>query len=91
LPIRRKLDVGDLAGYHHFLAIVLLRVREELGDFQKTGCVRKQRYQAEGEKGEKKNQDACDSVMLKRWLDVRRSGHDVDVLYLTQARRGKKF
>jgi hypothetical protein len=65
------------------LAIVLLRVCEKFGDFQKTECVRKQRYQAEGEKGEKKKQDACDSVMLTRWLDVRRSGHDVDVLYLT--------
>jgi hypothetical protein len=48
----------------------LLRVCEEFGDFQKTDCVRKQRCQAEGEKEEKKNQEACDSVKLKPWLDV---------------------
>jgi hypothetical protein len=36
LPVRRKLDVGDLAGYHDFLVIVLLGMGEELGDLQKT-------------------------------------------------------
>ena len=52
LPIRRELDVGDLAAYHHFLAVVLLGMGEELGDLQKTGCVNKQRYRDEGEHGE---------------------------------------
>jgi len=36
LPVCRKLDVGDLAGDHHFLAVVLLRVGEELGNFEKS-------------------------------------------------------
>ncbi len=49
LPIRRELDVGDLAAYHHFLAVVLLGMGEELGDLQKTGCVNRQRYRDEGE------------------------------------------
>ena len=49
LPI---LDVGDLAGYHHFLAVVLLGMGEELGDLQKTGCVNQPRYRDEGEQGE---------------------------------------
>src|SRR4029077_7462804 len=49
LPIGGELDVGDLAGYHHFLAIVLFGMGEELGDFQKAGCVNKQWYSAEGE------------------------------------------
>ena len=49
LPIRRELDVGDLAGYHHFLAVVLLGMGEEFGDLQQTGCVGKQRYKAEAE------------------------------------------
>ena len=32
LPIRRELDVGDLAGYDHFLVVVLLRMGEKLSD-----------------------------------------------------------
>jgi len=36
LPIRRELDVGDLAGNHHLLAVVLLGMGEEFGDLQKT-------------------------------------------------------
>jgi len=36
LPVRRKLDIGDLAGYHDFLAVILLGMGEELGDLQKT-------------------------------------------------------
>ena len=36
LPIRRELDVGDLAGHCHFLAVVLFGMGEEFGDFQKT-------------------------------------------------------
>lgn len=48
-PIRRELDVGNLTGDHHFLAVILLGMGEEFGDFQKTGCVNTQRYRAEGE------------------------------------------
>jgi len=50
LPVRRELDVGDLACDDHFLAVVLLRVREELGDFQEPGCVRGDREHDENEK-----------------------------------------
>ena len=49
MPIGRELDVGDLAGYHHFLAVVLLGMGEELGDLQKTGSVDKPWYRNEGE------------------------------------------
>ena len=41
LPIGRELDVGDLAGDHHFLAVVLLGMGKQFGDLQKTGCVSK--------------------------------------------------
>jgi hypothetical protein len=51
-PIRRELDVGDLAGDHHFLAVVLLGMGEEFGDLQKTGCVDIPRYSHEGDEGE---------------------------------------
>jgi len=37
LAIRRELDVGDLAGDHDFLAVVLFWMCEQLSDFQKTG------------------------------------------------------
>ena len=48
-PIRRELDVGDLAGDHHFLAVVLLRMGEEFGDLQKTRCVNTPWCRGEGE------------------------------------------
>jgi hypothetical protein len=83
LPIGGELDVGDLAGYHHFLAVVLLGMGEEFSDLQETRCVGKPWYRDEGEQGEYKNQEARGSIMLKRWLDAGQSGHDVDVLYLT--------
>jgi hypothetical protein len=51
-PIRRELDVGDLAGDHHLLAVVLLGMGEEFGDLQKTGCVDIPRYSHEGDEGE---------------------------------------
>ncbi len=38
-PIRRELDIGDLAGDHHFLAVILLGMGEEFGDLQKTAGV----------------------------------------------------
>ena len=38
LPIGGELDVGDLAAHDHFLAVVLLGMGEEFGDFQKSGC-----------------------------------------------------
>jgi hypothetical protein len=38
-PIRRELDIGDLAGDHHFLAVILLGMGEEFGDLQKTTCM----------------------------------------------------
>lgn len=64
LPIRRELDVGDLAGYHHFLAVVLLGMGEELGDLEKTGCVDKQRQRDEGEEEEKRTQeDGCTGLL----------------------------
>jgi hypothetical protein len=33
------LDIGDLAGDHHFLAVILLGMGEEFGDLQKTTCM----------------------------------------------------
>jgi len=76
LPIGGKLDVGDLAGYHHFLAIVLLGMGEELGDLQKAGCVNKQWYKAEGEQGEQHNQEDGGTGLL----DTQWSGHNCDIL-----------
>jgi hypothetical protein len=60
------LDVGDLAGDHHFLAVVLFGMGEELGDLQETGCVGKPWYRDEGEQGDYKNQEACGSATLAR-------------------------
>jgi hypothetical protein len=58
------LDVGDLAGYHHFLAVVLLGMGEELGDLEKTGCVDKHRQRDEGEEEEKRTQeDGCTGLL----------------------------
>lgn len=84
LPIGGELDVGDLAGYHHFLAVVLLGMGEEFSDLQETGCVGKPWYRDKGEQGEYKNQETCGLVTLTRGLvDARQSGHDVDVLYIS--------
>jgi len=46
------LDIRHLAGHHHFLAVVLLGMGEDLGDFLKAGCEKKPGNSDEGDKGE---------------------------------------